>query len=415
MSAISIKHFGPIKEGYQANGGWLEIKKVTLMIGNQGSGKSTVAKLISIFMWLEKVLVRGDYKENWFTQRKRFQNVLCKYHRLENYFTEKTIILYQGNAYSFEYQLETLTIKQNTNVEEAEKYALPQIMYVPAERNFISTVKKPDVLKFSSDSLVEFVTEFDNAKSELKEPLQLPINESKLEYDKLNDLVNIRGDGYKLRLTEASSGFQSLVPLFLVSRYLATKVKTAANGEQTDPMSSDELARFKAKIDQLLGDNIPFEQLRTLLSAIFRRFNKKAFINIVEEPEQNLFPSSQQAILYNLLTFNNMNEGNKLIMTTHSPYLLNYLNVAIQAHYLKSQIQARETADFLLTDLAKIIATDSLISAADVAVYQLDERSGTINVLPNLYGIVSDKNYLNEFIKAGNKSFDDLLALEERL
>ena len=56
MSKIRIKNFGPIKEGFQENNGWIDIKKVTLFIGNQGSGKSTVAKLISTFTWLEKSL-----------------------------------------------------------------------------------------------------------------------------------------------------------------------------------------------------------------------------------------------------------------------------------------------------------------------------------------------------------------------
>jgi predicted ATPase len=62
MSRIRIKNFGPIKEGYQEDDGWLDVKKVTVFIGNQGSGKSTVAKLISSFMWLEKALIRGDKK-----------------------------------------------------------------------------------------------------------------------------------------------------------------------------------------------------------------------------------------------------------------------------------------------------------------------------------------------------------------
>ena len=43
MSKIRVKNFGPIKGGYQENDGWLDVKKVTLFIGNQGSGKSTIA------------------------------------------------------------------------------------------------------------------------------------------------------------------------------------------------------------------------------------------------------------------------------------------------------------------------------------------------------------------------------------
>jgi len=66
MSRIKIRNFGPIKNGFEAYEGWIDIKKVTCFIGNQGSGKSTVAKLISTFTWIEKALVRGDYNKKWF-------------------------------------------------------------------------------------------------------------------------------------------------------------------------------------------------------------------------------------------------------------------------------------------------------------------------------------------------------------
>ncbi|MEM1134208.1 MAG: AAA family ATPase [Bacteroidota bacterium] len=114
MSKIKIKYFGPIKD----NDGWIDIKKVTVFIGDQGSGKSTVAKLISIFSWIEKVLTRGDYEEKWFTRGKKFRNELCTYHGIENYFIsdksgEITYIAYQGDAYYIEYREGQLSIKEN--------------------------------------------------------------------------------------------------------------------------------------------------------------------------------------------------------------------------------------------------------------------------------------------------------------
>ena len=63
MSRIKIENFGPIKAGCIATDGWIDIKKVTLFIGNQGSGKSTVAKVISTFTWIEKALIRGDFNK----------------------------------------------------------------------------------------------------------------------------------------------------------------------------------------------------------------------------------------------------------------------------------------------------------------------------------------------------------------
>ena len=79
MSRIKIKNFGPLKETVSAMDGWIDIEKVTVFTGNQGSGKSTVAKLVSTFTWMEKVLTRGDFKEKEFTAAKFKNNVTKPY------------------------------------------------------------------------------------------------------------------------------------------------------------------------------------------------------------------------------------------------------------------------------------------------------------------------------------------------
>ena len=197
MSRIKIKNFGPVREGGQTNDGWIDIKKVTVFIGNQGSGKSTVAKLISTFMWIEKALVRGDYDKKWFERKNNLKNQYLNYHRLENYLknsgVDKTVIEYEGDAFSIVYRNDSLVIKEVHN----EEYLLPQIMYVPAERNFITYVKTPRELKISSESLKEFLTEFDNAKNEIKGLIHLPINNIDIEYDKLNDTLNLEGETHR--------------------------------------------------------------------------------------------------------------------------------------------------------------------------------------------------------------------------
>lgn len=103
MSRIKIKNFGPLKETVSAMDGWIDIEKVTVFTGNQGSGKSTVAKLVSTFTWMEKVLTRGDFKKKEFTAAK-FKNKYCGYHRISNYFIkERTEIFYEGDSYKFTY------------------------------------------------------------------------------------------------------------------------------------------------------------------------------------------------------------------------------------------------------------------------------------------------------------------------
>ena len=415
MSRIKIKNFGPVREGGQTNDGWIDIKKVTVFIGNQGSGKSTVAKLISTFMWIEKALVRGDYDKKWFERKNNLKNQYLNYHRLENYLknsgVDKTVIEYEGDAFSIVYRNDSLVIKEVHN----EEYLLPQIMYVPAERNFITYVKTPRELKISSESLKEFLTEFDNAKNEIKGLIHLPINNIDIEYDKLNDTLNLEGEGYRVKLTEASSGFQSLVPLFLVSGYLANSVRRQSETNK-ETMSSEEMKRFKKGVEDIWNNNnLTDEQKRVALSVLSAKFNKTAFINIVEEPEQNLFPSSQWQMLQSLLKYNSMNKGNKLIMTTHSPYIINYLSIAIQGEYLESKIKKSSQRDKLLSNLYNLIPQESLISADEVVVYQLDEKDGSIIKLETIEGIPSDKNYLNQTLEESNLLFDSLLEIEQEL
>jgi predicted ATPase len=415
MSKIKIKNFGPIKEGYLEDDGFMDVKKVTVFIGNQGSGKSTVAKLISTFTWIEKALVRGDYNKKWFERKNKLKNQYLNYHRLENYFiingVDKTVIEYQGDAYSFKYENGSLIIKEISN----KAYPLPQIMYVPAERNFITYVKTPKELKLSSDSLKEFLTEFDNAKNELKGLEKLPINNVDIEYDKLNDTLNLKGDSYKVKLTEASSGFQSLVPLYLVSKYLANSVKKQSETNK-EPMSSEEMQRFKKGVEDIWNnESLTDEQKRVALSVLSSKFNKTAFVNIVEEPEQNLFPSSQWLMLQSLLKFNQMNAGNKLIMTTHSPYIINYLSIAIQGKYLEGKIKESTKKNELLSKLYKLIPEKALVSASNVIVFQLNEEDGRIIKLASIDGIPSDKNFLNDMLAEGNHLFDSLLEIEQEL
>lgn len=414
MSKIKIKHFSPFGEGYVENDGWMDIKRVTAFTGNQGSGKNTVAKLISTFTWIEKSLFRGDHDIKWYERKNRLKNQLFSYHRIQDYFringNDKSILEYQGDAYTIKYEKGSVSIKEGRGTS----YPLPQIMYVPAERNFITYVNSPKELKLSSDSLKEFLTEFENAKQETKTPIKLPINNSTIEYNKVKDILNLKGENYKIKLTEASSGFQSLVPLFMVSRYLANSVKLQSETSQ-NPMSVEEKERFRKGVKDIYDNGaLTLEQKRDAISELSRRFNKSSFINIVEEPEQNLFPSSQWQMLKALLKFNNMNEGNKLIMTTHSPYIINFISIVIQADYLKNEIEkAGKTA--LLDSLCKIVPEESMTNAEKVVIYELDEQTGTIHKLPSLNGIPSDDNYLNKMLAEGNRIFDELLEIEQKL
>ncbi|HOY31691.1 MAG TPA: AAA family ATPase [Bacteroidales bacterium] len=410
MSRIKIKNFGPVKKGCIDNDGWIDVKKVTVFIGNQGSGKSTVAKLISTLTWIEKALVRGDLLRKKIEYKNTFEN-LCAYHNLLNYFQKdgSTSIEFEGESFTFTYKKERFKIVGRIS----KQYVLPKIMYVPAERNFSSAVKLRNLRKIPElpKSLFTFIEEMERSQNELSDSLELPIGKAKFYFDKLNETANVIGSGYKLKLSETSSGFQSFVPLFLVSKNLANSIK-----KEKDPtineMSYEAQKKMQKEVEEIIKDAaMPDEVKRFLLKTIPNKYRNGLFVNIIEEPEQNLFPASQRQMLNSLLEFNNMNEGNKLIMTTHSPYLINYLTLAIKAFTVEKKVKNTEES----IKLNEIVPIKSIISPKEIAIYELDESNGTIKKLGNFEGIPLDKNYLNQSLADGNLLFDSLLDIEEGL
>lgn len=47
MAKLRIKYFGPITECFDSEDGFIDFSKLTLFIGDQGTGKTSVAKLFS--------------------------------------------------------------------------------------------------------------------------------------------------------------------------------------------------------------------------------------------------------------------------------------------------------------------------------------------------------------------------------
>ncbi|MDR2968658.1 MAG: ATP-binding protein [Tannerellaceae bacterium] len=413
MSKIRIKNFGPIKDGCQGNDEWLDINKVTVFVGNQGSGKSTIAKLISTFTWIEKALIRGDYDKKWLERKdiNRFKSQFLSYHRLgfadtkkdDTYLKPNSIIEYQGDAYHIKYEKGTMLITETPN----GIYSLPQIMYVPSERNLLTYIKDAGELRLSG-ALRDFNTEYEKAKNSLKD-ISLPINNIDIEYNRQYDNLYLQGRDYKIEITEAASGFQSFVPLYLVSNFLAKSVKVS---ESKETMSSKEKLRFEKGVKDIWDNkNLTDEQRTVALSALSSKFNKSSFVNIVEEPEQNLFPSSQWEMLQSLLEFNNMSVENRLILTTHSPYLISYLTLSVKAGLLKSKIQT----DDLKSELGSIVSLNSTINSDGLSIYELDEKNGTIYPLKTYNGLPFDANTLNEKLDESNDLFAKLLEIQKQL
>lgn len=92
--------------------------------------------------------------------------------------------------------------------------------------------------------------------------------------------------------------------------------------------------------------------------------NRPVFL-IVEEPESHLYPDAQKLIAELLAMF--MNNGNSLMITTHSPYVLGTMNNLIYADILEKRG---------VSGVRKVIDSDTIVDNTKVSAYHV--HGGTL-------------------------------------
>lgn len=402
---LVVNSFGPVRD--------LDItfKKVTLFIGDQGTGKSCVAKLFSMFKWLEKVLSQKKYKLNYFEQYNRFLTKLCPYHRIESFIQPNSYLKFESNSYDFVYSDGSFRIydkNENAGLFRAShqnEAGLSKIMYIPAERSIVSVAEnKTKLLKELPDSSETFSDEFVNAKKFFKSGYELPFEGLHFEYDSLNEVGWISDGDYKVRLINASSGIQSSLPMCMVSEYLS---KMIAEREEVK-LSKEEKDKLEKRVAEIMQDDAISNSIKDMMIRQLSSANRyDRFINIVEEPELNLFPQSQMEVLRSLVAINSSSEQNMLVLTTHSPYSLAILNMLVMGAKVYQKANEDDKAV-----IENILPHRYHLDENDVAAYRLSSKeedycSSIIN--PNT-GMIA-KNDLDSCSDEINRIFNQLYRL----
>lgn len=159
----------------------------------------------------------------------------------------------------------------------------------------------------------------------------LPISNVKLIYDKNTLTMKVVTDNNRtISIYSASSGIQSVTPLSIVSKYITEKVssnflkniqKLSANERKQikewikkDTKDEEKNQLLLSSFDQLIYGKTLNESIAKDIEKLLQYFFNTCFINIVEEPEQNLYPQSQNKVLYELLECKNNSEENKLLV-----------------------------------------------------------------------------------------------------
>lgn len=398
---IKVRNFGPVGLGCTDNDGWIEISKVTLFCGPQGSGKSCITKLISLLTWLEKSAYRDPelkIDNETFMQALEWQNIA-------NYVGADTEIAYHGDLLRFIY--EKGMVSAELVFADDKSYVVPKISYMPAERNFASIVRSADRVEGLPHPLVDMQVEFNRAKRFFASGFRLPANGFKFRFD--NDPWIVNGDDADANMTRldvASSGLQSMVPMLLVSEYLEGHLATEQDARRStgifyDPGTAEKKERIEAYVRELGANNsLTVAQKSMRLEQYFAPGRR--FVNLVEEPEQNLYPETQRAVVNALVAIANRKPENILIMSTHSPYVLNQLVTAALAASIEPS-----------PEVEKVFPFASSVPQADMKLYELDGKGRVVQLgTPN--GLFDDQNVLNVALRDWNELFDRLLGIKAR-
>lgn len=348
MPKFEIKNIGPIHDVC------FTLNKLNVFIGPQSSGKSTIAKIISFCSWLEKdVLIHQDvdYVDMAFIKRELFD-----FHRMGSYFSEGSYIKYVGNAIEFEYSVENVRVIKTDGFDSTK---VGKIAYIPSERNVVSL---PGIssFPFPYNNIRSFVFDWLNVHGMFNSASVVPLLDLGVNYyyeDTTHTDKIIIGEGKEIPINEASSGLQSVVPLYVYLYYLTKKMY-----EDREKVSYDRKKDWDNALRLRLRNvkKVDVRELAEFLDSISRPH----FTNVVvEEPELNLFPQTQVMLVYAISRLMEW-ERDGMVITTHSPYILYALNNCMLGGMVKDNIPEDDE------DIMRL--KDAFVNPENVSVWELN-------------------------------------------
>lgn len=376
---LVVRNFGPITNLD------IEFRRLTLFIGDQGSGKSTLSKLLTIcrdYNWWLLMLENANAED----VKKPFYDF-----GINEYFMDDTYICYTMTGFSIKYENGAFSIVSDfisaddiknyfqylnkrygsgqdaemgeAQAKELEPYARA-VLYILAERNLVGNLSESLASMLTAQvplpkPLMEYMSMFERAKKEYPS-YNIPFFNVKFVKKNGKERIELVGKDKDLPLSACSSGLQSAIPMLMVIDYA---------------LKTDSFNSF-----------------------------------VIEEPEQNLFPQNQfEMLAFVTSRLWHPSQRRQFIITTHSPYLLSSLNVLMLAYKLHHIEEVREEAE-------KIIVPGYTVNPDDVSVFALDPNGEEYckSLISEKTGLVS-VNELDSVSEMIGNDFDKLYRLYSKV
>lgn len=341
-----------------------ELKPLTVLIGASASGKSTLMKIIALMRYVYKRVNIKAYLKNSQIDGAifyiRFQDLLKD--GMKDLFNKESEIEYSVETNGRRYLISYKDGKLNTAIDiPDEDLTFFKEAWVSEMRSVIPVwASRGSLVKGSSFGFYfdETFSDFDEATDVVKD-IDLDYLDMKLEVVKGGNnqkkyLVSPKDGSYApVELKFASSGTQTTAPLVTLMKYFA------------NDFSFKEAMR--RSIILMLFDKNLTEKYHPGIEL----GNLPKYVHIhAEEPELSLDPRSQRRLVDSMMryVFHECEKEREmgLVLATHSPYIINHLNVLLRASYTDNgrkiypYINPENLAAYKVTDgsLMDLMATE---------------------------------------------------------
>lgn len=381
---LVIKNFGPIKSVD------LDLGKMTILIGEQATGKSTIAKVLAVCRYFSYIADKFENEDDYFSvglENWGLDNYI-KYNSKIEYYSKHYDIKCKAvkgdndpyapefiqNLYFFKIDLKPNTkefknlLKEYDSIKKNRYHlnipiffyqdrignVLHNPFYIPTERGLqsIFSLGKNSIQNLSDSLFVQFAKLDQISKSFLGDEVEIePLN---IFFKNINGDSKIRKEGEKdyYTLSKSASGYQSLIPIVLVIKHYNER--------------------------------------------------KKAKTFITEEPEINLFPKAQKKLVEFFAESMN-NFSHQFLLPTHSPYILSSINNLMYAYKVANEFNAGK-------EVEKIINKNYWLNPKDIEVYFL-ENGESKSLIDKEEGLINIEE-LDSVSNIINKEFNELLSIE---
>lgn len=458
MQKIIIQNFGAVKSAE------IEVKKFLVLIGEQASGKSTVAKFIYFFKSLKDDLFNQLYnseqvdfelaKDLLFPIREKFYNFFGSTFHLPDftirYYYDVANDRYVELSLNTERKLQPRFSDNMLTIEKKKMFAnfkkllnashLTTVLeQLAADKNRINHAKRLSSFiddffnNQHADSLYAIAGRSSTVSySELFEKYLFLTVKNSVEENRKTSFVRKQNTIDESLMLEFMERVTKLKETFMKFDGFEGLIETYASDENKEQLNEiksriDEIIRGKYTIDSF-GEKITFDEyggyttlknassgqqevIRILQDIFISILDNNAIFRIIEEPEAHLFPIAQKQLIELFSLLINYNETNQIVITTHSPYILSVFNNLLFANRVNAKNQT------ITKEIKNIIPSTYWIDSSDFAAYSLksslDESHYCISIVDHKTQLIN-QNYLDEVSEMLGGEFNALYSLHSK-